>query len=453
MDLDAIDEDHAAALAAAAAAAAAANDDDLAVGVRVSILSTPDRPKRPITNSPATTPAPSYFSYQSNYQNDYRHAYHDDNEAAQEPDAPGLRTPSLLSSPSVASSLGFSTGRMSPLRREVSRASSSFHSHSRGPSDASPIARRISRPARRNRDALARRLSQLAHELTTGDQDNVDDDGVDILTAQMDHLEGAVMRKPTSFSSPSTPSPLTTPQRPMSLDMRSPGESIFSSPGSSVFRTRFSDLSASIRRDRVPEPEPEPEPPVKKGMSAAQAKKVIAEAMKLNEELSQLVANLQARQEESDVSTSLHSNVPKLTCPSTSILSLSSVLSVLLNASSSFRVVSLICEFPFAHHPCAYPLTSQSASKSFMKTTMSSNISASASRPLRSRCHPTLTRSSNGASPRSSKTTRFSSANAPAAPALPPSPVSAQPTPALHTLVPHPDESHTNSSGGEYGVG
>ncbi|KAH6983331.1 hypothetical protein BKA56DRAFT_672024 [Ilyonectria sp. MPI-CAGE-AT-0026] len=300
MDLDAIDEDHAAALTAAAVAAAAANDDDLAVGVRVSILSTPDRPKRPITNSPAATPAPSYFSYQSDYQNDYRHAYHDDNEAVQEPDAPGLRTPSLLSSPSVASSLGFSTGRMSPLRREVSRASSSFHSHSRGPSDASPIARRISRPARRNRDALARRLSQLAHELTTGDEDNVDDDGVDILTAQMDHLEGAVMRKPKPFSSPSTPSPLTTPQRPMSLDMLSPGESIFSSPGSSVFRTRFSDLSASIRRDRVPEPEPEPEPPVKKGMSAVQAKKVIAEAMKLNEELSQLVANLQARQEESD---------------------------------------------------------------------------------------------------------------------------------------------------------
>lgn len=350
MDLDAIDEDHAAALAAAAIAAAAANDDDLAVGVRVSILSTPDRPKRPITNSPATTPAPSYFSYQSDYQNDYRHAYHDDNEAVQEPDAAGLRTPSLLSSPSVASSLGFSTGRMSPLRREVSRASSSFHSHSRGPSDASPIARRISRPARRNRDALARRLSQLAHELTTGDEDNVDDDGVDILTAQMDHLEGAVMRKPTSFSSPSTPSPLTTPQRPMSLDMRSPGESIFSSPGS-VFRTRFSDLSASIRRDRVPEPEPEPEPPVKKGMSAVQAKKVIAEAMKLNEELSQLVANLQARQEESDVSTSLHSGVPKLTCPSTSILSLSSVLSVLPNASSSFRVEYLICEFSLLSSP------------------------------------------------------------------------------------------------------
>ncbi|KAF7554790.1 hypothetical protein G7Z17_g2680 [Cylindrodendrum hubeiense] len=303
MDLDAIDEDHAAAMAAAAAAAAAAHEDDLAVGVSVGVFSTPDRPKRHITNSAATTPAPSYFSYQNEYQNDYRHSYHDDNEAANEPDAPGLRTPSLLSSPSVASSLGFSTGRMSPLRREVSRPSSSYHNHSRGPSDASPIARRISRPARRNRDALARRLSQLAHELTTGDEDNVDDDGVDILTAQLDHLEGAVMRNSTSFSSPSapsTPSPRNALQRPMSVDMRSPGESIFSSPASSVFRTRFSDLSASIRRDRAPTPEPVPEPPVKKGMSPAQAKKVIDEAMKLNEELSRLVTNLQARQEESD---------------------------------------------------------------------------------------------------------------------------------------------------------
>ncbi|KAH7165458.1 hypothetical protein EDB81DRAFT_253757 [Dactylonectria macrodidyma] len=309
MDLDVIDEDHAAALAAEAASASAANKDDMVAGVGVGvgmgvgdILSTPDRPKRHITISPATTPAPSYFSYQNDFHNDYRHAYHDDDEVAQEPDAPGLRTPSLLSSPSVASSLGFSTGRMSPLRREVSRPPSSYHSHnhSRGPSDASPIARRISRPARRNRDALARRLSQLAHELTTGDQDNVDDAGVDMLTAQLDQIEGAVVKKATPFSSPSTPSPRTTPQRPISFDMQSPGDSIFSSPASSVFRTRFSDLSASIMRDRVPTPEPEPEPPVKKGMSADQAKKVIDEAMKLNEELSQLVANLRARQEESD---------------------------------------------------------------------------------------------------------------------------------------------------------
>jgi hypothetical protein len=145
-------------------------------------------------------------------------------------------------------------------------------------------------------------LSQLAHELTSANDDCVDDEGVDILTAQLEQFEGAVLKNSTSNSSPSTPSPRTTPQRTTSVDLRSPGDSIFSSPASSVFRTRFSDLSASIRRDPEPEPEPDPDPPLKKGMSAAQAKKVIAEAMKLNEELSQLVKNLQARQEESDVS-------------------------------------------------------------------------------------------------------------------------------------------------------
>ncbi|KAH6897386.1 hypothetical protein B0T10DRAFT_184081 [Thelonectria olida] len=299
MDLEPIDEDYAAALAAAAgsAPASASDDDDLAV--RMSILSTPDRPKKSVTNYTATTPAPSYFTYSPNYQNDFRDVYHDDNEAAHEPDAQGIRTPSLLSSPSVASSLGFSTGRMSPLRRELSRPSS-YHSHSRGPSDPSPIVRRTSRLKRRNRDALARRLSQLAHELTSANDDAVDDEGVDILTAQLEQFEGAVLKNSTTNSSPSTPSPRTTPQRTTSVDLRSPGDSIFSSPASSVFRTRFSDLSASIRRDPEPEPDPDPDPPLKKGMSAAQAKKVIAEAMKLNEELSQLVKNLQARQEESD---------------------------------------------------------------------------------------------------------------------------------------------------------
>ncbi|KAI5457399.1 hypothetical protein BGZ63DRAFT_417122 [Mariannaea sp. PMI_226] len=300
MDLGPVDEDHAAALAAAAATVpASATDDDLAV--RMSFLSTPDRSKMPITNSTATTPAPRYFTYADDFHSDYHHIYRNDNETALESDAQGTRTPSLLSSPSVASSLGFSTGRMSPLKRDLSsRPSSSYHSHSRGPSDASPISRRTSRYNRRSRDALARRLSQLAHELTSSNDEEVDDEGVNLLTAQLEQIEGAVLKKPTSFSNPSTPSPRTTPHRTASIDLRSPGDSIFSSPASSVFRTRFSDLSASIRRDPEPEPEPDPDPPLKKGMSAAQAKKVIAEAMKLNEELSQLVKNLQARQEESD---------------------------------------------------------------------------------------------------------------------------------------------------------
>ncbi|KAM5350472.1 hypothetical protein ACJ41O_006977 [Fusarium nematophilum] len=292
MDLAAIDEDPAAVIAAAEAAAV--TDDRL-------IFSTPDRKhQHQRSSSIGTTPATGYFAY----GNDYRNRYHDDHDSAHEQDIPGLRTPSLLSSPSVASSLGFSTGRMSPLRRELSResrSSSTSHHDQEQPDDASPTARRGGRPSRTRRDALARRLSQLAHELTSGDDELVDDNGVDILTAQLDQLEGSMkMKKTISFSTPTTPSPRQTPRRPLSLDMRSPGDSLFGSPGSSVFRTRFSDLSASIRREPEPEPEPEPDPPPNMGMTVAEAKRVIKEATLLNEELSQLVANLKARQEESD---------------------------------------------------------------------------------------------------------------------------------------------------------
>ncbi|RSL69989.1 hypothetical protein CEP54_001968 [Fusarium duplospermum] len=296
MDLAAIDEDPAAAIAAAEAAAAASVTDEQL------IFSTPDR-KMPISKSSsnATTPATGYFSYGNDYRSDYRHRYPDDHDSVPDQDLPGMRTPSLLSSPSVASSLGFSTGRLSPLRRELSGHSRHSSHHDPEPNDASPTARRGVRLSRSNRDTLARRLSQLAHELTSGN-DDVDDVDVDLLTAQLDHLEASTrMKKTVSFSSnPSTPSPRPTPRRPLSVDMRSPGDSLFSSPGSSIFRTRFSDLSASIRRDPEPEPEPEPDPPPNMGMTVAQAKKVINEVTQLNEEMSQLVANLKARQEESE---------------------------------------------------------------------------------------------------------------------------------------------------------
>ncbi|KAF4971747.1 hypothetical protein FSARC_1546 [Fusarium sarcochroum] len=299
MDLAAIDEDPAAALAAAAA------EEASAVSEQQFIFSTPDR-KQPLSNasSTATTPATGYFAYSginNDYRNEFRDRYHDDHDSAQEQDDfPGLRTPSLLSSPSVASSLGFSTGRVSPHKRELSGHSRLSSIHDSEHSSTSPSFRRSNRSARNSRDVLAQRLSQLAHELTSGDDDLLDDSGVDILTAQLDQLEGTkLLKKSVSFSTPSTPSPRPTPRRPLSLDMRSPGDSIFGSPGS-VFKTRFSDLSASIRRDPEPEPEPEPEPPPNLGMTVAQAKKVIQEVTQLNEEMSQLVTNLKARQEESD---------------------------------------------------------------------------------------------------------------------------------------------------------
>ncbi|KAF5023890.1 hypothetical protein F66182_4049 [Fusarium sp. NRRL 66182] len=293
MDLAAIDEDPAAALVAVDEASSAISDQHF-------IFSTPDR-KHALSNSSstATTPATGYFSYGDNKE--YRLQYQDDHDSAQEQDLPGLRTPSLFSSPSVASSLGFSTGRLSPHKRDVSGHTRLSSTNGSERSNTSPTARRSNRPARNTRDALARRLSQLAHELTTGDDDLLDDSGVDILTAQLDQLEGTkLLKKTVTFSTPATPSPRPTPRRPLSLDLRSPGDSIFSSPGSSIFKTRFSDLSASIRRDPEPEPEPEPDPPPNMGMTVAQAKKVIQEVTQLNEEMSQLVTNLKARQEESD---------------------------------------------------------------------------------------------------------------------------------------------------------
>lgn len=272
----------------------------------------------------AVSSSPSYFSYTNDYRNDSYHDHVSDHDVDGFPT--GLRTPSLLSSPSLASSLGFSTGRMSPLRHELSRPPSSYHDDEL---DASPTARRSTGrlPPERSRDVLARRLSHLAEQLSTS-HDDLEDDGVDALTTQLDQLERAMNQRRSPY--PNTPlhrksnsyaqsSPLlrkshsrsaasmshVTPQRSQSVDLRNRtdtpgGGSLFNSPGSSIFRTRFSDLSASIFKD----PEPEPDPPPKMGMTVQQANKVVAEAMKLNDELVTLVTNLKARQEESDVSFS-----------------------------------------------------------------------------------------------------------------------------------------------------
>ena len=232
---------------------------------------------------------------------------------------------------------------MSPHKRAESVHSrlSSINDSSR---NSSPSERRSHRP-RNSRDVLAQRLSQLAHELTSGEDDLLDDSGVDILTAQLDQLEGTKMLKKTvSFSVPSTPSPRPNIRRPVSLDMYSPGESIFSTPGS-AFKTRFSDLGASIRRDPEPEPTPEPDPPPNLGMTVAQAKKVIQEVTQLNEEMSQLVENLKARQEESDVCENpLFDMFIYLRFHSIFKAFSLSVPSVLLSALSSFKTAYLICK-------------------------------------------------------------------------------------------------------------
>ncbi|KEY72715.1 hypothetical protein S7711_02503 [Stachybotrys chartarum IBT 7711] len=196
--------------------------------------------------------------------------------------------PPLLSSPSLASSLGLSNGH-SPLRKQLSSHgddAASFGSSS-------------------GRLGLARRLSLLAEHITSGQ--GVDEVAVSV---EVERLEKALA------GSASPPPHLKHHRRPMSLDMRTRSDvgggiaSSFSSPPQSLFRSRFSDLSMSWLKEREREREreaeeeerekKEQEEPAKGGLSIKQAKKIIAESTKLNEELAQVVNNLKARQEESE---------------------------------------------------------------------------------------------------------------------------------------------------------
>ena len=201
----------------------------------------------------------------------------------------GPSTPPRLSSPSAASSVEHgSSALLSPLRRELSR--STLHDE---PDSLSSSSSKL---------ALARRLSHLAQQLTSDDDEQVDELA---LAGQVDEMEKAMAQ--TS---------LRTMRhraiRPGSLEVRSlsdPGSSLQSSPPSSLFRSRFSDLSAvsPVSKEANPGVEKPPRHRTTTGLSKRQTDKIIAEATKLNEELTIAVANLRARQEESDVSITARS--------------------------------------------------------------------------------------------------------------------------------------------------
>ncbi|KAI6781501.1 uncharacterized protein J7T54_001463 [Emericellopsis cladophorae] len=201
---------------------------------------------------------------------------------------PATPPPRLMSTPSAgSSSAGASCGVMSSLQRELSLSSS--HDQHDGVSRSS------------SRLALARRLSHLAQQLTS---DGVIDEHA--LTSQLGQMEKAVAQSPprSRFSSPHH-------RRPGSLEseravVRSHsdlGGSLASSPDSSLYRSRFSNLSASLMmRESEPALEPEVTQEVQKpGLTPRQLNKIISEATKLNEELATVVGNLKARQEESNV--------------------------------------------------------------------------------------------------------------------------------------------------------
>ncbi|KAK4087794.1 hypothetical protein Purlil1_7851 [Purpureocillium lilacinum] len=221
---------------------------------------------------------------------------------------PSPPPPAFLSSPSVASSLAFSTpalGSFSPLRRELSRTTT-LHDDIDQQQQQQPQS-----PARLSRQDLARRLSQLAQRLSydDGGSGGSADDHVDelMLQGQLDQLEKAFLSRP-----PPPPPPQGSAS---AFEMRSSpprsdhagSASALASPASSLFRSRFSDLSASLQLQREREREAEElgrrrelEPAPRPGMTVPEAKKVIAEMGKLNDELSTVVSNLRARQEESD---------------------------------------------------------------------------------------------------------------------------------------------------------
>lgn len=216
-----------------------------------------------------------------------------------------------MSTPSPASSLvlsagGAGAGTLSPLRRELEMSRSSL---SRDDNDNNRDA------VRAGKRELARRLSLLAQRLTYGDSM----DELVALDSQVNQIEQALGGTPSASPGSAIGSsgigspPPRKYQRPMSLETpirnnrssRSDlldGGALFSSPASSLFRSRFSDLSPSLSRDHEQdESESEEEPPPKKGMTAQQSRKVIAEMALLNEEMANVVNNLKARQEESDV--------------------------------------------------------------------------------------------------------------------------------------------------------
>lgn len=186
-------------------------------------------------------------------------------------------SPRLMSSPSIASSFVPSGGSYASLRRELSQT---------GPqSDRNHSSHKI------NRHDLAKRLTILAQRLTSGE--DIDES---VVAGQVEQMEKAV-------SSPGSPSPQLRRQQSMDLRSQSDGGSILGSPIGSMIRSQYSIMSLESLRERereVERAEEELENKPKMGMTIQQAKKVIAESAKLNEDLDNVINNLRARQEEAD---------------------------------------------------------------------------------------------------------------------------------------------------------
>ncbi|PHH59433.1 hypothetical protein CDD81_3193 [Ophiocordyceps australis] len=200
--------------------------------------------------------------------------------------APPSPSPPPLSSPSIVSSLASShqSFSYSPLRRELSHASLQGDAH------AEYHERHDAAAAASSRSQLSRRLAQLAQRMAHRSIDHDDAADDDSLSHQVAQLERALETRPRASHSHGSGS-----------GSGSGSDPFYSSPSSSPFRSRYSDLSASLQREREAERQLDlEEPPPQIGMTVQQANKVIAEVAKLNDELSAVINNLRARQEESD---------------------------------------------------------------------------------------------------------------------------------------------------------
>ncbi|KAL2759404.1 hypothetical protein ACRALDRAFT_1079461 [Sodiomyces alcalophilus JCM 7366] len=140
--------------------------------------------------------------------------------------------------------------------------------------------------SRGSKDALVQRLADLTRRLT-GDGDGTTDPdqlSLNILHASVDEMDRVVsgyMPRPRASESGCAGRGVTD-------------RDAWGSPSSSWMRSRYSDLSASTRRDSPPEAEVAVKKP------AVDSFKIASEAEKLNGELEKLITNLKARQEESE---------------------------------------------------------------------------------------------------------------------------------------------------------
>lgn len=204
----------------------------------------------------------------------------------------GTLSPPPLSSPSVASSLGRrSNSALIPQTRDRSRSIIQDEVEDEDEYEAGPDP---DEPTATGRHKLAWRLTRLAQQLADGDE--ADDD---TLTRQIEGMERSFGR---------THTPAKHPRSGMDSNMHTrsdQGSNFGPSPALPFSPSRSSQLSASLMRNLELEPDEDDRgdrPSPKKGMTAKQVKKVVDEAVKLNDELATVVENLKARQEESDVS-------------------------------------------------------------------------------------------------------------------------------------------------------